>query len=511
MISLPPPSSPAASPSASSLAMETQLKIWNIFCDSTAEPILRKARLAHVHENVGIIVTIDDDVFLLSRDTSDSEGSSLNVIKVPELCGVRVKEFIMETKYMCIVTKAGDLYSWSRYRIGGGPKDRPRLKLGSLHRRRVSMAVVSPGAKIGLALTDDGQVHQWGCGKKDPFLIEKDPQRERITSLACIDLICLALTKTGEIYYWKIENPLGKPEKMESDLTPFKKITTSKSVIIGLTVQKTAHLLDISADTPVWSPVLIFGVGDIASHFTEEFCLFEVADKIRLGKMFGTNGWMCSFPSSTGVDEIFAKTFQKSHRSIKPRIEMVGPRESGHSLCEDIARLWDANDADVIFSVECKDIGAHRVILKCRSTHFAKMLENEWKEKKESRIVIPDTKYCVFEALLYFIYHAKLNLPSDQYENIFDLMKLADCYCELSLRQECEAILIQNINAENAFFLFQNASQASADELEDQAFKFIVDNRSTLLDNISSSADLENMLGAQALSKMVMGLLRRYR
>lgn len=44
-----------------------------------------------------------------------------------------------------------------------------------------------------------------------------------------------------------------------------------------------------------------------------------------------------------------------------------------------------------------------------------------------------------------------------------DLMKLADCYCELSLRQECEAILIQNINAENAFFLFQNASQASAD------------------------------------------------
>lgn len=154
---------------------------------------------------------------------------------------------------------------------------------------------------------------------------------------------------------------------MESDLTPFKKviivyqnmynvylyldlnclclylqITTSKSVIIGLTVQKTAHLLDISADTPVWSPVLIFGVGDIASHFTEEFCLFEVADKIRLGKMFGTNGWMCSFPSSTGVDEIFAKTFQKSHRSIKPRIEMVGPRESGHSLCEDIARLWDA-------------------------------------------------------------------------------------------------------------------------------------------------------------------------
>lgn len=100
---------------------------------------------------------------------------------------------------MCIVTKAGDLYSWSRYRIGGGPKDRPRLKLGSLHRRRVSMAVVSPGAKIGLALTDDGQVHQWGCGKKDPFLIEKDPQRERITSLACIDLICLALTKTGEV------------------------------------------------------------------------------------------------------------------------------------------------------------------------------------------------------------------------------------------------------------------------------------------------------------------------
>lgn len=41
-------------------------------------------------------------------------------------------------------------------------------------------------------------------------------------------------------------------------------------------------------------------------------------------------------------------------------------------------------------------------------------------------------------------------------------MKLADYYCLVDIRHECEKILINNINPENAFFLAKNASSANA-------------------------------------------------
>lgn len=48
------------------------------------------------------------------------------------------------------------------------------------------------------------------------------------------------------------------------------------------------------------------------------------------------------------------------------------------------------------------------------------------------------------------------------FSDILGLLKLADCYCETVLRKECELILMQNINSENAFFLFENAYLANA-------------------------------------------------
>lgn len=40
-------------------------------------------------------------------------------------------------------------------------------------------------------------------------------------------------------------------------------------------------------------------------------------------------------------------------------------------------------------------------------------------------------------------------------------MKLADCYCEVKIRRECEEILMRNINDKNAFLLLQNAAAAN--------------------------------------------------
>lgn len=51
-------------------------------------------------------------------------------------------------------------------------------------------------------------------------------------------------------------------------------------------------------------------------------------------------------------------------------------------------------------------------------------------------------------------------------------MKLADSYCEITIRQECEKILIRNVSKENAFFLVRNAALANASVRN--LYKFVV-------------------------------------
>lgn len=42
------------------------------------------------------------------------------------------------------------------------------------------------------------------------------------------------------------------------------------------------------------------------------------------------------------------------------------------------------------------------------------------------------------------------------------LMQLADSYCDVTIRRECEKILMKNINKANAFFLLRSAAAANA-------------------------------------------------
>ncbi|XP_035711218.1 RCC1 and BTB domain-containing protein 1-like isoform X2 [Folsomia candida] len=162
--------------------------------------------------------------------------------------------------------------------------------------------------------------------------------------------------------------------------------------------------------------------------------------------------------------------------------------------------------ADVAFSVEGKVITAHRCILAERSEYFECMFSNEWKEAKGgSAIEVKDTKYEIFEALLFNIYSDKIKFKESEYENIFDLMKLADSYCQVDIRHECEEILISNINTENAFFLAKNASTANVSSLEEKVIKFIVDNQ--LLVDHSSPEETIDLVGMDAFQKISVALL----
>ncbi|XP_035711995.1 RCC1 and BTB domain-containing protein 1-like [Folsomia candida] len=175
------------------------------------------------------------------------------------------------------------------------------------------------------------------------------------------------------------------------------------------------------------------------------------------------------------------------------------------TLGQEIANLWRTkNDVDVTFSVEEKTITAHKLILKSRSDYFAKMFSNEWKETEGSVIKIENTEYVTFEAFLFYLYHDKVNFSEDEYENIFDLMKLADSYCATNVARDCEKILIRGINTENAFFLARRAPAVNAMILKGKVTRFIVENCTHLNVGQLWPQELIEMIGQEAFRKVLM-------
>ncbi|XP_035711352.1 RCC1 and BTB domain-containing protein 1 [Folsomia candida] len=190
------------------------------------------------------------------------------------------------------------------------------------------------------------------------------------------------------------------------------------------------------------------------------------------------------------MDELFAKSGVTSYRTISAQIEPP-PRRRKH--------------ADVTFSVDEKVITAHKCILAERSEYFETMFSHEWKEAKEgSTIEVEDVKHEIFEAFLFYIYSEKIKFEEDEYKNICDLMKLADSHCDNHVREECEQILIRNINKENAFFLARNASSANALTLGGKVVKFILDKK--LLVKYSSSKEMIDLVGLEAFHEIAVAL-----
>lgn len=78
--------SPTSSPG---IIPKKTLKIWKVFNDLRPEggEILKSAKLAHVHEKEGIVVTMEDETYHFLRDDKHAARTT----RVRELCGVRVK------------------------------------------------------------------------------------------------------------------------------------------------------------------------------------------------------------------------------------------------------------------------------------------------------------------------------------------------------------------------------------------------------------------------------------
>ncbi|XP_021959452.1 RCC1 and BTB domain-containing protein 1 isoform X2 [Folsomia candida] len=477
-----------------------KLKIFEIFRDvgPEGEEILKTAKLAHVVDTKhGVVVTTTDETYTFVRERG------CKITRIPNLCGVRVKEFVVNIDGLgFVITEEGSLYCLPLWDMP--PTVIPHLVAGSLAGKKVQQVVLR--RKHVLTLTQSGNVYH---NISEPRLIGEDNfDSQEVISIACTaDGLYVGLTSNRELFEWGLYE---LPEKVIVDTAPLRKIVGINHMIFALTVEGTLYSGRFRYPKPVWTVVMKdLKFHDVTTSGSDDVLVAELKkDNIRLavsyrGGILEPQVLSISPNVTTSLDELFAEIGQSTWRTISAKSPLKPV-----TLGDDIGALWVSKEnLDVVFSVEGKTISAHKCILACRSEYFAKMFNHEWKEA-QGVIDIKDTQYEIFESLLFYIYNDKVSFGEDEYENIFGLMMLADSYCDLKIRQGCEEILIRNINEENAFFLVRHAGLANASDLERNVVKFILNKR--LLEFSSSSFDeLIELFGVGVTSKILKAELDR--
>jgi len=116
------------------------------------------------------------------------------------------------------------------------------------------------------------------------------------------------------------------------------------------------------------------------------------------------------------------------------------------SLEKFMTRLFkEKTHADIIFKVENQEFPANKCVLSLRCPYFEKMFSSNMIEARSSSITINNVRPQVFQAMLQHLYFAKFELGSDIAEELF---MLSHEYLLDELKDQCEKVLMQNINME---------------------------------------------------------------
>ncbi|XP_035707749.1 RCC1 and BTB domain-containing protein 1 [Folsomia candida] len=508
---------------------EDKLKFWTVFrtVGAEGEDILKTAKLVHVHDKEGFVVTSMDETYhFIHGGFGDAK-----ITKILELCGVRVKEFIIGSINLAI-TENGLLYSWcSEFRSADTPIDKQMKQLGrfsyfvkdgctptqvvGLRKRKVrKVALQGVGKGRVVALTVGGAVYHWGTIGGITILAPRLMDKEqwdfamgrdfwKVTSVGCSFGANFVLTDQGQIFRFGVCANDPQNLLLGAGLS-IKKIATTRRTICALTAggQVYSWRVNKSDGNPAWSTIPLVNVQfkdvqDIESCWMEDVCLVESKDNVRFACYLGNQIVRIFSYSTIPMNQCTAQICQKSYRTI-----VVANEGRNVTFSDD---LWKSKeDMDVTFSLEGKTISAHKWVLTRRSEYFQKMFSGNWSETEGSLIEIKDTKYDIFQALLFHIYHRRVTFSVDETDNICDLMKLADCYCDEKARRSCEEILVRNISADNAFVLMQKAALANASYLEGEVIKFILDNRLIDKTSVQDLTDMLDLLGKETFRKLVI-------
>ncbi|XP_071730289.1 BTB/POZ domain-containing protein At1g55760-like [Rutidosis leptorrhynchoides] len=127
---------------------------------------------------------------------------------------------------------------------------------------------------------------------------------------------------------------------------------------------------------------------------------------------------------------------------------------------------------DIIINASDGSIGAHRAVLAARSPVFRSMFSHDLKEKEMSVINISDMSMEACQAFLNYIYG---NIVEQNFlTHRLDLLKAAEKYDVMDLKEACHESLLQDIDTNNVLERLQNASLYHLPKLKICCMQYLV-------------------------------------
>lgn len=102
------------------------------------------------------------------------------------------------------------------------------------------------------------------------------------------------------------------------------------------------------------------------------------------------------------------------------------------------------------------------------------MLENDMEESRSGTIRITDISYDTLCSFVNYLYTAEAIASSLDSQMACNLLALAEKYQVNHLKTFCEKYLISKLNWEKALALYSFANQHNANQLQDAALEFII-------------------------------------
>ncbi|KAJ8568545.1 hypothetical protein K7X08_028078 [Anisodus acutangulus] len=135
---------------------------------------------------------------------------------------------------------------------------------------------------------------------------------------------------------------------------------------------------------------------------------------------------------------------------------------------------------DVVFYVQGRPIGAHRVILTARSPFFKKKFQTEWKDRKEIRFYRKKLSYHALHSLIRFFYSDRLDIAVDDMEDLVRICKVCKCQSlqkvlekELIHQKYAEYKALRDVDNSQKRFILQGISLPEEDRLPNALHKIL--------------------------------------
>ncbi|XP_071736563.1 BTB/POZ domain-containing protein At1g55760-like isoform X2 [Rutidosis leptorrhynchoides] len=134
--------------------------------------------------------------------------------------------------------------------------------------------------------------------------------------------------------------------------------------------------------------------------------------------------------------------------------------------------LTESIHTDIIINASDGSIGAHRAVLAARSPVFQGMFSHDLKEKEMSVINISDMSIEACQAFLNYVYG---NIQEQNFlTHRLDLLKAAEKYDVMDLKEACHESLLQDIDTNNVLERLQYASLYHLSKLKIGCMQYLV-------------------------------------